>query len=168
MLKSSQFLVLSDVLFKFVILCVGLEDVNIQPEMCMGRSKKTCSLIAKYELSNRIRGVGKPATPNATSTKLGLQSFKYIAARLRNSRSDKARTAATVPAYFQAPNKTNHYFRFFLKLLLRSFFHVIFLVCFSFLSCSKIPPPPGKGGYSQKNWIRVYGPLSKSVTLFMT
>ena len=28
--------------------------------------------------------------------------------------------------------------------------------------------PPGGGGYSQKNWVGVCGPLPKTLTLFMT
>ena len=28
--------------------------------------------------------------------------------------------------------------------------------------------PPGPGGYSQKNWVAVCGPLPKTLTLFMT
>ena len=36
-----------------------------------------------------------------------------------------------------------------------------------FLKHWKIPPE-GAGGYSQKNWVGVCGPLPKTLTLFMT
>ena len=36
------------------------------------------------------------------------------------------------------------------------------------LYCSQAGGSGARGGYSQKNWVVVYGPLPKTLTLFMT
>ena len=39
--------------------------------------------------------------------------------------------------------------------------------CIFSLGLDRTPPPPPRVGYSQKNWMRVCGPLPKTLTLFM-